>query len=238
MSAIPPISPEEKPDETRLTVLQLDTVFPRIKGDVASPETYLEPVKVEKIPQASVARVVTSSPDQNDITPFMTAAAAINSGMGVTSCGFLGYWQDELNRHCPRPFIASALVDLPQWQQHYAPDEMAIITFDESVLSTPLYAPLLAGFSGQVIGLHPHMHLKKVICEDQAELDQQRAEAELIAHLDALLDFNTIKAMVFECTNLPPYRQAIKSAFKVDIYDILTSIDARAPKLVRPELLA
>ena len=238
MFATPPISPKAKVNKARLTVLQLDTVFPRIKGDVASPETYLEPVKVERIAQASVARVVTSNPDQNDMTPFMTAAAAINSGIGVTSCGFLGYWQDELNRLCPRPFIASALVDLPQWQQDYASDEMAIITFDESVLSTPLYAPLLAGFSGQVIGLHPDMHLKKVIREDQAELDQQRAEAELIAHLDALLDFSTIKALVFECTNLPPYRRAIKSAFKIDIYDILTSIDARAPKLVRPELLA
>ncbi len=238
MSATPPISRKDKPDEARLTILQLDTVFPRIKGDVASPETYLEPVKVEKIPQASVAKVITASPDQNDMTSFMAAAAAINTGIGVTSCGFLGYWQDELNHHCPRPFVASALVDLPQWQQHYAPDEMAIITFDEKVLSTPLYAPLLANFSGQVIGLHPDMHLKKVIREDQTQLDQQRAETELIAHLEASLDFSIIKALVFECTNLPPYRRAIKSAFNVEIYDILTSIDARDPKLVRPELLA
>ena len=238
MSATPRISPDAKGDKARLTVLQLDTVFPRIKGDVASPETYLEPVKVEKIPQASVAQVVTATPDQNDMTPFMTAASAINSGLGVTSCGFLGFWQDELNRHCPQPFVASALVDLPQWQQHYAPDEMAIITFDAEVLSTPLYAPSLAGFSGQVIGLHPESHLKKVISEDQSELDQQRAEAELIAHLEASLNLNTIKALVFECTNLPPYRHAIKSAFNVEIYDILTSIDARDPELVRPELLA
>ena len=238
MFATPPISREDKPDEARLTVLQLDTVFPRIKGDVASPLTYLEPVRVEKIPQASVAKVVTSNPDQNDMTSFLAAAAAINSGIGVTSCGFLGYWQDELNRQCPCPFIASALVDLPQWQQHYASDEMAIITFDEKVLSTPLYAPLLAGFSGQVIGLHPVMHLKKVISEDHPQLDQQRVETELIAHLEASLNLSTIKALVFECTNLPPYRQAIKSAFNVEIYDILTSIDARDPELVRPELLA
>ena len=238
MSATPPISREDKPDEARLTVLQLDTVFPRIKGDVASHETYLEPIKVEKIPQASVAKVVTATPDQNDMTSFLASASAINSGIGVTSCGFLGYWQDQLNRHCPRPFIASALVDLPQWQQQYAPDEMAIITFDEKVLSTPLYAPLLAGFSGQVIGLHPEMHLKKVISDDHPQLDQQRAETELIAHLKASLDFSAIKALVFECTNLPPYRRAMKSALNVDIYDILTSINARDPKLVRPELLA
>ena len=238
MSATPPISREDKPDEARLTVLQLDTVFPRVKGDVASPETYLEPIKVEKIPQASVSKVVTANPDQNDMASFMAAAAAINSGIGVTSCGFLGYWQDQLNHYCSRPFVASALVDLPQWQQYYAPDEMAIVTFDEKVLSTPLYAPLLAGFSGQVIGLHPEMHLKKVISDDHPQLDQQRAETELIAHLEASLDFSTIKALVFECTNLPPYRHAIKSAFNVEIYDILTSINARDSKLVRPELLS
>ena len=76
MSATPPISREDKPDEARLTVLQLDTVFPRIKGDVASRETYLEPIKVKKIPQASVAKVVTATPDQNDMTSFLVAASA------------------------------------------------------------------------------------------------------------------------------------------------------------------
>ena len=237
MSATPPISPDPNPDAARLTVLQLDTVFPRVAGDVASPETYLKPVYVAKIPKASVARIVTSNPDQNDMSPFMTAAAAINSGLGVTSCGFLGCWQDQLKDQCPRPFIASALGDLPQWQHHYAPDEMAIVTFDAEVLSTPLYAPLLSGFSGPIIGLHPDMHLKKVISEDRSQLDQRRAEAELIAHLEATLDLSTIKALVFECTNLPQYKAAIKSAFNVEIYDILTSIDARDPELVRPEFL-
>ena len=238
MSAIPRNKPDHgNPKDVGLTVLQLDTVFPRVAGDVASPETYQAPIVIERIDRASVSRVVTTTPDQHDMTPFMTAAAKINLGIGVTSCGFLGYWQDQLSQHCPRPFIASALSDLPHWQQGYAADEMAVVTFDRDVLSTPLYAPLLQGFSGAIIGLHPDMHLRRVISEDQKELDQSRAEKELIALLDAALNRNKIKALVFECTNLPPYKAAIKSAFDVEIYDILTSIHRRDPDLVKPEFL-
>lgn len=221
----------------RLTVLQLDTRFPRPPGDVASPESYQVPIVIERIAKATVDQIVTADPDQNSMIPFGEAAKRITSGLGVTSCGFLGYWQDQLNQISSQPFIASALSDLNHWGQGYAADEIAIVTFDRDVLATPLYAQLLAGFSGAIIGLHPDMHLKKVISEDRPDLDQQRAETELLSYLDTVLDHSKIKALVFECTNLPPYKAAIKSAFNVEIYDILTSIHNRDPELVRPEFL-
>ena len=224
-------------EDRQLTVLQLDTNFPRFPGDVASPETYQMPISVEKIPKASVAKIVNARPDQYDITPFQDACRNIKTGLGVSSCGFLGYWQDHLAQSCARPFISSALIDLPQYQQHYQDDEMAILTFNEEVLSAALYQPLLSGFKGKLIGLTPQMHLRKVISQDQAHLDQQKAEAEILELLAPYLASGQIKALILECTNLPPYKVAIKSAFSVEIYDILTSIETRAPQAIKPEYL-
>ena len=233
MSAIAQTSSEKQ----LLTILQLDTCFPRIPGDVACPETYSRTVGVQKIPNASVARIVNKNPDKFDISSFEAVCAEITQGVAASSCGFLGYWQKHLAACCPRPFISSALIDLPQWQQNYADDEIAIVTFDADILGTPLYQPLLAGFSGKLIGLKPEMHLSEVIRENRAELDIQRAETELVDLLSSAISGGKIKALVLECTNLPPYKRAIKSACDVEIYDILTSIDARVPQLVKPEFL-
>ena len=81
------------------------------------------------------------------------------------------------------------------------------------------------------------MHLRNVISKDQTHLDHHKAEAEILELLAPFLASGRIKALILECTNLPPYKAAIKSAFSVEIYDILTSIETRAPQAVKPEYL-
>ncbi len=221
-----------------LTVLQLDTSFPRIAGDVASPATYLKPISVLQVESASVKKIVTHTPDPDDVIGFERAVKDITSGIGVTSCGFMGYWQDRLDTQCPRPFLSSSLIDLPHWASQYDHQKMAIVTFDAAALHSPYYSQLLDGFGGQIIGLDPEMHLRKVIAEDLTELDQECATTELIALLKSCLDGDEIQALVLECTNLPPYKDAIKSHFDVKVFDILTSIAKRDANLVRPQFLS
>ena len=219
----------------RLTVLQLDTAFPRIAGDVAASATYREPVHIIRIPKASVAKVVAANPDSLDITAFEDAIATIGSGMITTSCGFLGYWQDHLSRLTTQPVITSSLCRLDHLCRQYGRGRVAIVTFDADVLRAPLYAPLLGGFDGPVIGLDQTHHLRRVIADDLPQLDCDKAEAELISHLSGQLD--GIEAVLLECTNLPPYKAALKKTFDVAVYDILNAIDELTPGLVRPAFL-
>ena len=221
----------------RLTVLQLDTTFPRIPGDVASPETYQQPIAIHRINKASVSAVINDQPDQMDISYYEAGARGITYGIGVTSCGFLGYWHRHLAEICPRPFVASSLVDLPRLMAAQPTQEMAILTFDAEVLRSPLYQPLLSGFDGKIIGLDPDMHLRRVIAEDLPDLDSPLAEQEIIDLLRPHLADGRVKTLILECTNLPPYKSAIKQAFDLEVYDILTSIHQRDADLVKPEFL-
>lgn len=223
--------------EPALTVLQLDTAFPRIPGDVASPETYLNPIMITPIDDVGVADIVTKTPNTCDIAGFEHAVGNINSGIGVTSCGFLGYWQDHLNNICPRPFLTSALIDVPQWSASYQSQELAILTFDANALRSAHYKNLLAGFDGEIIGLDPNMHLRDVISNDRPDLDQDRATKEMIDLLNPHLHGGKIKTLMLECTNLPPYKSAIKSCFDIEVCDILTLIDKYKPNLVDPRFL-
>ena len=46
-----------------------------------------------------------------------------------------------------------------------------------------------------------------------------------------------VKALLLECTNLPPYKQALKARFDIEIFDILTLIDSIKSNLVDPAYL-
>ena len=221
-----------------LTVLQLDTAFPRIPGDVAAPETYLKPITIIPIPHVGVADVVTATPNATDISGFEHAVKDITSGIGVTSCGFLGYWQDHLSRLCPRPFLSSSLIELSGWTTQYQPHEIAIVTFNSSVLRSPFYQNVLFGFGGTIIGLDPDMHLYDVIAHDKSSLDQDRATDEILDLVAPYLQDGTIKVLILECTNLPPYKSAIKSRFGVAVFDILNLIDKHNPNLIDTRFLS
>ncbi len=52
-----------------VTVLQLDTDFPRIAGDVGCKESYARPPQIIRVKGASVGRIVTDRPQDIDIAP-------------------------------------------------------------------------------------------------------------------------------------------------------------------------
>ena len=220
-----------------LSLLQLDTQFPRIPGDVASPDTYNCALDIRTIPGLSVARVVSTHPDHGDLSFIENHLCGAPGDVIATSCGFLSIWQTQLAARSPVPFLSSALLQLPMLGASFAVDEAAILTFDADSLAAPAFTPVLAGFSGPVLGLPPTSHLRRVIAEDLKTLDQARAEAELIDLVAGLQQTRPVRALLLECTNLPPYKAALRARFDVEIFDILTLIHATNPHMVNAGFL-
>jgi len=153
-----------------VTVLQLDTTFPRVAGDVASPQTYTGPIEVLRIPNAGVDKIVSTRPDLIDIAPFEDAIQRAKGDIIVTSCGFLSYWQTHLADLTDKPFISSALVGLAELADHFTPHEVLTVTFDQRSL-TPLHFGQHPEFHQTIAGLPNEMHLKQVIAGDLPTLD-------------------------------------------------------------------
>ncbi|MGB7241742.1 MAG: hypothetical protein WBC93_06635, partial [Sulfitobacter sp.] len=149
-----------------LTVLQLDTGFPRVQGDVGCPETYCRDVEIIRVRGATVAHIVSHRPDLIDIAPFEDAIAKAKGDLIVTSCGFLSYWQDHLATLADRPFISSALNALAHLSTQYAPGEVLILTFDADNL-TPSHLGKYGRYASGIIGLPRQMHLRHVISGNQ-----------------------------------------------------------------------
>ena len=221
----------------KVTILQLDTYFPRPPGDVGCAATYDCTADIVTIAKASVAKVVSGAPGHLEIAGFEAAIAGSDADVIATSCGFLCYWQRHLAAHCSVPFISLALIDLPQIRRRYNDAELGILTFDADLLSGPAYAGCLGSFAGPIIGLPVDAHLRQVIAKDLSALDEDRAAGELCDLVADSLATYPLKALLLECTNLPPYKAKIKERFGVDIFDVLTAIDNRRHSLIRAEFL-
>lgn len=229
-----------------LVILQLDTHFPRIPGDIACRDTYHRPVGVQIIDRAQVASVVNADPNGLDITGFTSALASLeNIGADITSkdqiistsCGFMIYFQESFSKMTDKTFISSSLIALPELRSRFPDPEIMVITFDADVLASPAYQPALDGFAGPVIGLEKWMHLYEVISQDLVDLDFHKAELEMDQLITAALRRFPVKAIMLECTNLPPYKHVIRRHFAGEIIDCLSVLEAASPGLVKEQHL-
>lgn len=219
----------------KVTVLQLDTQFPRIPGDVACPATYCGDVEIIQIPRATVDKIVSARPDIIDIKPFEQAVQRATGDVIVTSCGFLSYWQNHLAALTEKPFISSALIAFDGLRQAYAAADVITLTFDKASLTKQHFGPN-ADYDIGTVGLPRDMHLRRVISENLPELDVGLVANELTNFISAIKRQHH-KHLVLECTNLPPYKSQLHRATGLGITDILSCIEDIQPGSIQPQFL-
>lgn len=219
----------------KVTVLQLDTQFPRVPGDVACLATYCGDVEIIRIPRATVDQIVTDRPDLIDIKPFEHAVQHATGDVIVTSCGFLSYWQHHLAALTEKPFISSALIAFEGLRQTFAPADVITLTFDKASL-TKQHFGLYADYDIGTVGLPPDMHLRRVISENLTELDVGLVAQELTDFISVIKRPHH-KHLVLECTNLPPYKYQLHRATGLGITDILSCIEEIQPGSIQPQFL-
>jgi hypothetical protein len=215
-----------------VTVLQLDTEFPRPPGDVGCAATYTCDLEIIRIRNATVSAIVTNKPETINVGPFEQAIQRAKGDLIVTSCGFLSYWQHHLSALINKPFISSALTALDHLSHQYAPSEVLIVTFDAASLTAAHLGRHRAYASG-IVGLPKDMHLREVISQNLQSLDVARASREIAAFTaDQVRPHH--RHILLECTNLPPYKSAIVRATGLPMSDILTQIDRALPDSIVP----
>ena len=69
-----------------VSLFQLDTSFPRIPGDIGSPETWRAGLDIHVVPELSVAQVINSDPGATDMT---AVEAAMRSNISAFICGMM-----------------------------------------------------------------------------------------------------------------------------------------------------
>jgi hypothetical protein len=221
----------------RVSVLQLDTRFCRVPGDVGCAESYLHDPEIIRVPCASVANIVTDQPGQIDLDPFLNAIERATGDVVVTSCGFLSPFQDQLQSITPKPIIASVLNMLSDLDVMKGADRSSVLTFDATRLVEAHFPNPYRANDFRVVGLRPNNPLRQRIEEDVPDCFDVSDVVNAVVADFALAVMPTTETVILECTNLPPYKPQMRHDSNVRIIDILSAIECIAPNTIAPQYL-
>jgi hypothetical protein len=213
-----------------LGVLMLQTRFPRPPGDIGHPSSFGFPVRYRVVPGAYPAAVVRGQ-DPALLAPFIAAGAGlVHEGARAltTSCGFLARWQRELQAALPVPVWSSSLLHLAQLRGL----RCGVITIEAASLTPEHFTAVGADPATPVEGITPGSALHTTLLEDRSTLDEVDAERQVLAAGQRLLARHpALQALVLECTNLPPYADALRRATGLPVHDIVTLLHRRMATL-------
>lgn len=204
-----------------LGVVMLDTRFPRPLGDVGHADTFGVPVSHRVVTGAVPRRVVASAAGlrQSGLhRPFVDALQALEREGALaltTSCGFLVLLQDELQAAVRVPVISSSLLQLPALLR--AQPEVGVLTISAEHLTADYL--LAAGVpparlaNVKVQGVGPESEFAAAILGNRATMDIEQAGQDVVAAARALQAREPgLRTVVLECTNMPPYADAVREA--------------------------
>jgi hypothetical protein len=207
-----------------LGILMLDTRFPRLPGDVGREASWAMPVRFAVVRGASPQRVVREG-DPALLQPFVDAGRGlVEAGAAAltTSCGFLVLFQRALQQALPVPVWTSSLLAV-----HGLPAP-GIVTVDAAALGPAHLLAAGADPRTPIEGLAPGCTLQRTLLEDLPELDPAEAEADAVAAACRLVRRHPgVQSIVLECTNLPPYADAIARATGRPVHHLMTWVHER-----------
>ena len=207
-----------------LGVLMLETRFPRVPGDIGHPATFDFPVRWRRVPGASPQRVVRER-DPALLQPFIDAGRALVADGATaitTSCGFLVLFQRELQAALPVPVWTSSLLLLGELRG------AGVVTVDARSLGADHLRAAGASADTPVEGLAPGCPFQRCLLDDEPTLDTEAARTATVeAALRLTARHPGLSTIVLECTNMPPYADAVRAATACAVHDITTLLRQR-----------
>ena len=205
-----------------LGILMLDTRFPRPVGDIGNPQTWQRagiPVRFVTVQGASPQRIVNDA-DPALLEPFVEAARALareGAAMLSTSCGFLSPYQAHLSRAAQVPVVASSLMQVSRWPRP------GIVTIAADALGPEVLGAAGVPAGTPMQGVEPGCEFHRRILADDVTLDLRQAEQDVVSAAMELVRLHpSVENIVLECTNMPPYRDAVSHATGRPVHDIET----------------
>ena len=219
-----------------LGVVMLDTRFPRPLGDIGHPDSFACPTRHIVVPRAWPRDIVHAPHAMQALAPHFVQAVQALVAQGAfavtTSCGFLVLLQHVLQAAVPVPVRSSSLLGLPALLRQGR--RVGVLTISAEALTDAHL--LAAGVAAErlcevpVQGVATDSEFARCILGNLPQMDLQQARADVLAAALALRErAPALDTLVLECTNLPPYAEAIAAATGWRTWSLLDEPALRAP---------
>jgi hypothetical protein len=124
----------------------------------------------------------------------------------------------------PIPIATSALLQIPSVKTLLPPTcVIGVLTYDGNKLGKHHFEQLDVDVSLiRICGLPANGRLRAVI-QEGAKYDAASMKDEIVSEAVALCkEYDNIGAIILECTQMPPYADAVQKALGIPVYDVYT----------------
>ena len=211
-------------------ILLLDTSVPFIPGDVANATTYDFPVRFRKVDGYTVKQALGKDPS---VYGALKEAAEDLVAQGVRAvtgdCGFMALHQKRLADELGIPVFLSSLLQIPFIRSILgSAAKLGVITADSRSLDSELLAAVGVQDTDRLViaGLQDLEQFYRFAIEETGTLDDEAVQAEVVSAARELVKEDTaVRAILLECSLLPPYAAAVQEAVNFPVFDFVTMIN-------------
>lgn len=210
-------------------ILMLDTIFPRLPGDIGNARSYPDiPVRYKIVKSVGSSRIMGKEPERETLRLFIDAAKELEQE-GVkaitTSCGFLSAYQRELADAVQVPVFTSALMLAPLVRAMINRDKVIGILTERAWNMNENHFNK-AGWSSRdipvrVTGMPEGSPFPAVFIDGarEAELAVLESCMEEMTRRH-MREHPTTGALIFECTNFGPFSRLVQEIAGVPVFGI------------------
>jgi hypothetical protein len=212
-------------------IIMMESFMPFPPGTPGNATTFDYPVLYERVRQADMEHLVYEGDEALESPMLEAGRRLVNAGVRAVTgnCGFMILFQETLARELPVPVSMSSLLQLPFVSRLLKPGEMiGIISASERSLSPRHMEIALRGADVEYViaGMEEQPAFHAAIHAEVGELDFDKVETEVVTVAQGLVESHPrVAALLFECTDLPPYAAAVQEATGLSVFDWSTMVD-------------
>ena len=213
-------------------VIRLDYDYPPAPGDIDSPESFPYKVYYKVVPGLSFEMCQSGNLTEKVKDRFKESIQWLvneKNVSGITGdCGFMMYFQEIAREITHIPVFMSALCQLPAVTCAYSANEQIIILTANSKTLEPMRDLIRVECGVDTQDQRYHI----VGCEDVdgfeavafgEKVDTKKVEPGVVKKaMEALEMYPDSRAFLLECTELPPYSDAIRFKTGLPVFDAIT----------------
>jgi hypothetical protein len=226
-----------KKDHANLGIIRLDYNYPAAPGDMDCPETFTYDVFYRAVPGLTFDMCqggIMTRRVQKEFTKAIDYLVNEKNVSGISGdCGFMMFFQEYTreHQHTRCPVFLSALAQLPAVTCAFGADEKIIIVTANGETLKPM-SRLIARECGVdieddrfvILGAQDVPGFEAVALGEKVDVDKVTPGMVALCQ-NAVKKHPTAKAFLFECTELPPYSDAVRHATGLPVYDAVTNCD-------------
>lgn len=208
-------------------LMQLESLV----GNSTNPNSYTFPVKFVPVPGACTETIIISP--SREVLERMIQIGKELEQEGIkaisTSCGFNAIFQQELANALSIPVFSSALLQVPFVQNIVGrKNGVVVLTANKNSLTDAHMEAcgITDDMNVYVYGLEDAEQWKKIFEEPDKAFDMSIVEEEIIGTArKAVSQHPDTKAIVLECTDLPPFAQKIREETGLLVFDFNSMVN-------------